>query len=275
MEETASKSINNDEISLSDLIKVLIRRKNTIYVVMALVVMLAIAAALLLPKKYQYSTSIEIGTMIVKDDIRLIDDPQTLLAKITESYIPATLAEYYENNPEDETGYMITARIPKKSEIIVLEAKGRETSEAVYKLLENQIVARIVDDHDRFIGVLRKEYEIKINKISNEVLSAQDQVTLYKNNLKRIDDNIRLLKTQIKQIQQLVSDGIANRRKAVREVKNQATAMTLLMIDNEIQQNQQRLDALEEKMSITLSNQRDNTEKKLADAKRNVNDKLN
>ena len=54
-----------DEISLLDLAMVVVTRKKLIVLIFTGIIVLGIAAALLIPKKYTYSTSIEIGSQII------------------------------------------------------------------------------------------------------------------------------------------------------------------------------------------------------------------
>ena len=266
-------SVVSNEISLVDLLRVLIKRKNTLLTVFFLFLLGGIVLAIILPKQYQYTTTIEIGTTVVKDDIRLIDDPETLLAKIQESYIPLALLHYRNAHPNDDIKYNVTARIPKKSQIIVLEAEGSQNTADVYKQVEKNIVDQIIEDHSRLILVIHKEYQLEIEKINNEVASLQDQSKLLEAKIESLGENEKLLNKQIDKVRELVNDGIKNREKASREVKNETRAMTLLMIDNEIQQNRQRLDELEERQSIELVNERDNVKKKLADTLREITEK--
>jgi LPS O-antigen subunit length determinant protein (WzzB/FepE family) len=273
-EVTASQTTAaSDEISLVDLLRVLLKRKNTLLFVFALFVLGGVVAALVLPKQYQYTTTIEIGTTVVKDDIRLIDDPNTLLAKIQESYIPLALLHYRETYPDDKKVYELKARIPKNSEIIVLEAKGSKETAEIYKRVQNDVVDQIITDHSRLILIIHKEYQLEGEKIQNEVASLEDKSKLLQAKSKRLGENEKLLTRQIDRVRQLVNDGIINREKASREVKDETHAMTLLMIDNEIQQNRQRLDELEERLTVELINERDVVENELADTLRKITEK--
>ena len=61
-------SVVSNEISLVDLLRVLIKRKNTLLTVFFLFSLGGIVLAIILPKQYQYTTTIEIGTTVVKDE---------------------------------------------------------------------------------------------------------------------------------------------------------------------------------------------------------------
>ena len=262
-----------NEISLIDLAAVLVRRKNTIYWVFSLIVLLGVIAASLLPKKYLYSTTIEIGQRVEKGKVKLIDEPETLLAKINKSYILLALQDYYKANPEDDKIYEITASIPKKSHVIILTSKGIEKEGSILKSLSEKIVTKVVLDHNRLINIIKMDHELQIKLVENNILSLMQQAEIYKADLLRLDKNIGLIKSQIKSTNAMVNDGIVNRKKASRNVKSESSAMTLLMIDNEIQQNRNKLDRLEEKLIVDITNKKDVLNKELSDTHRKISEK--
>ena len=259
-----------DEISLIDLVTVLVSRKKTLYLMFSIVVLLGIITAFLLPKKHSYTTTIEIGQRIEKGEVKLIDEAETLLAKIRESYIPLALQAYYKANSEDRKIYKIKTSIPKKSHIIVLTAKGTEDEESILKSLSEKVVGNVVLDHGRLINLIKKNHELQIKLIENNILSLEQQAEIYKADLQRVDKNIELIKRQIKSVHAMVNDGIVNRKKASRHIKSESNAMTLLMIDNEIQQNRNKLDRLEEKLIVGMNNKKDVLNKKLSDTFRQI-----
>lgn len=259
-----------DEISLIDLVTVLVRRKKTIYWVFFIILILGIITAFLSPKKYSYSTTIEIGQRIEKGEVKLIDETETLLAKINNSYIPLALQAYYKANPEDEKIYKVEASIPKKSHIIILTSKGMGKEDVILKSLSEEVIKKVVLDHSRLINIIKKNYELQIKLIENNILSAEQQSGIYKADLLRVDKNVELIKNQIKSVNTLVNDGIVNRKKASRKVRSESSAMTLLMIDNEIQQNRNKLDKLQERLIVGMTNKKDVLNKKLSDTYREI-----
>ncbi len=79
-----------DEISLVDLWLVLAKRKRLIAAVAGTIAVAGLLYALLMPRAYTYTTSIEIA----RDGDKLLESPQTVLAKLQESYIPLVLTEH-------------------------------------------------------------------------------------------------------------------------------------------------------------------------------------
>ena len=175
----------DDEISLFDLTMVLIRRKRMITVITTFIFSLGVIAALLIPKSYTFSTSIEIGSQIFNGTIKPFESPETLLAKVQHVFIPQALNEQRQTNPEDKTKYKITASVPKSSVIIVLEIKGTEDDADLLKHLLQSITQKATLDHSRIYDSVR-------NNITSRLKQATSELQI----LKQSNDNETELTTQ-------------------------------------------------------------------------------
>jgi len=260
----------NDEISLVDLAKVIVRRKKTIYLVFTLSVLIGLAAAFLLPKTYSYTTTIEIGQSIDNGRVRLIDEPQTLLVKINKTYIPLAQQAYFEQDTDAKDILNIKSDVPKKSQIIVITGKGTEDQQDMFESIGKDIVSKIKDDHGRLLKVLKKRYESQLLSIDNQIQSVEQQINIFKQNIKRLDQKAMLIRSQIKGINKELKQSLKNRNNANLNVRNEANAMTLLMIDTEMQNNRNRLFDLQQKLEVDMDNQKDILNKKISDSIRKV-----
>ncbi len=321
-----------DEINLLDIFLVLVKRKKVIAIVAGVCIVIGIVFSFTTSKVYTYSTSIEIGATgsPVSDDgfeenvnqqLKLIDNPNTVLAKIQESYILVVQREYFNSNPDIKV-FKIKARIPKGSELIVLESKGTEELKETHLYIHQQILNRLIQDHKKRIDVTRNQYQVQIEKnklilegildpstldvarkaLDNELIRAKlkleelrdpkvlavpkkglereisliklkqlerkDQIKLIKEQVKRLDEVERLLQKQSADLNDQINTVILRRQDALKEVSDEAKAMTMLLIDNEIQQNRDRLAGIEERLYVTLKNQRGQLDKSLADNRR-------
>lgn len=165
----------NDEISLIDLAMVLVNRKKLVYLVFTAFIVLGIAAALLITKKYTYSTSIEIGSQIVNDAISPFESTQTLLAKLQHSYIPQVLNEQSKLELDSKKRHQIKASSPKGSVILVLEIKGtKDQSELIIQLLQS-ITQKATEDHSRI-------YDSVKQNITSQLAVAKDELNALKKN---------------------------------------------------------------------------------------------
>ena len=243
-----------EEISLLDLLRILIENRRVMLAVFLAFAILGILLALLLPTKYRYTTTIEIGTVMEDSRTMLIDRPETLLAKIKEGYIPYVLGQLSRDGGDD---YKITARIPQGSEVIVLESKVSEDDGEVVVDLHKQVVDYVRRNHQRVFEIIKREMDVDLDKSRNKLSALQDHQKTLTADLKRLDHAANLLSEQIKELKALVDDAVQYRKLARAQTGDEARAMTLMMIDNEIQQNNERLAALEERLYIDIPREKD------------------
>ncbi|MFQ5488510.1 MAG: Wzz/FepE/Etk N-terminal domain-containing protein [Gammaproteobacteria bacterium] len=250
-----------DEISLVDLWLVLVKHKRVMAAIFFTIAILGLVYALLIPRVYTYATSIEIA----RSEDKLLDSPDTVLAKLQESYIPFVLKE---NESADGDRLKISAKIPKKSDLIVLESKAPEGADQRVQALHQEVVQLIAADHGSTISAARAELQAQLHSANNKLAELKDREKLIQNKEQRLDEKAGLLTTQIEAIRKVIKESRTNRQKAISEVSGEAKAMTLLLIDNEIQQYQEREAQLAEQLHIGLANERDSLFQELANLRR-------
>ena len=320
--QTEQQWYEEDTINLVDLWLELTNRRAIIFSSVALTLIAGLLVAFLLPQKYTYSTTIEIGSTQVPssagETLNLIDKPETVLAKITESYIPLAQQQFRSAHHNDKDFYKIDARIPKSSELIVLEAKGKEHDATTYLELLQTVTTNILNDHQRVMNIYRgrldnelalakieldeisdpstlatkqKQLETQLNNArikldelrdprvlavprqqlegnlareEKTLVDLQDDVKLIKSQYQRLDETDALLKQQISDLESQINTSLAQRKKAVSNLQSESAAMTMLLIDNEIQQNRTRLAKLDERLHISQQNLRQELEEKIS-----------
>jgi len=266
-----------DEISLVDLWLVLVKRKRIIAVVLAACTIIGLVIALLVPKQYNFNTSIEIGSRVIKENVQPIESPETLLAKIQESYIPLVQHNYLKQQADGDSMYSMTARVPKGSLLIVLESRGAEKYGEIYKALQQNVVDEVKNDHQRILGIIRKELEIVRNEAVNKLEELKDGHNLLLTREKRLDEVTVLLKHQIEGAKKDLLNADRSRQRAIQEATNAEKAMTLLMLDNDVHKQRERIANLEERLIIEVAGGQDEISKSLADnirAQQNQQDKI-
>lgn len=261
----------DDEISLIDLWLVLIRHKKLMAGVFILCVGVALAAALLREAKYTYSSSIEIGSIAEESEkgqsLRLIDNPATLQAKIQEGYIPLVLHGLGKEGETKKT-FAITARVPKGSSLVVIEAKASVDDGEIVNRLENSVIQLVRADHARMLDVVKSDIN---EELTNEQRNLEEQLDAQKVIKAKLEHNkalSKLLEKQVNDANAQIADIVANRKKVRTMTGNEARVMTLLMLDNELEQNRQWLATLEERLRILIPADNDHLNKELADGVR-------
>jgi len=280
-----------DEVSAIDLWRVLVRRRRMVAAVFALSLVAGVAQALLTKASYTYHTVVEIGR---DGGGKLLDSPDTVLAKLDKAYIPQTLRDYAERNQSPKR-FKIDVRVPKGSELVMLESRGPADLASVYLLLQGAVADKLIRDHQRTIDQIDRQYKaelararVKLDELQDQriftvqekalqgeiargkqrVESLKDQAKLIEAQQKRLDETKHLLAQQIAEAKAFLAVSGESRGKAVTEATDEAKAMTLLMIDSSIAESRSRVAGLEERLYIGLENERERLGKQLADDRR-------
>ena len=284
------------DIDLFQLLSILLKRKVLFFCFFSICVCVGLVYALWKPLVYTYSTPIEIGSTLVNQGAaiqsKIIESPESVLAKINESYIPFAVAQVLQSRGEV---FKIKARIPKNSRLVILSSVGTKDMSEVFQELHGFVEKKILQDHQRLIEVPRREYQlltdqekIKLNNLSDpriyqisqknllieldkakkELVTLDDQKNLFRAQIKRLGETQMLLRTQIEAVGKNLAQVYASQPKAIDGVNDQSQAMTLLMINNQIEQNENRLAELKERLSITLENEKEILQNKIADNRR-------
>ena len=313
-----------DEISLIDLFLVLVKQKKIIFVVTLLCVLGGIIFALIKPKLYTYSTTIEIGATVSEDgdgSVRLIDQPDNVVAKIKESYIPQVQHEYLKNHP-NASPPKIDVRIPKGSELVILESKAKFDDAKTQLELHESVLDRLINNHKKRLNFSRNQIQSKLDKeklkldelldpntlevrkksletdlnkaqiqleelkdprvfaISKKELESElnlaelqskemnGQVAIIQKQQKGLDSTENALKSQVSELNSHIK-AMSQRREEAIKGRDDSKTMTMLFLDNEIQQNRSQLNKIEEQLNVTLPQRKAEYDQTILDYKRN------
>ena len=316
-------------VDLVEILKILIRRRNILIVTMIVVTLGGLILTLTPAPRYSFSTAIEIGSTI--DDNATthttvpVESPETVLAKIRESYTQQAINRYREKFPEDTRAFQISARIPENSQIIILEAIDIESKSDAYRKIMGDIVDLVLSDHRKIVTLRRANIENSIEKarlnlaalmdpstlevkkssLELKILNAEmeqekledprtllipqqkletmlgeqrkkladlrDQEQLLKSRLLRADRTDKLLEKQIEELQEQIDASLRRRHAAVNKLDNESSAMTMLLIDNELQRNRNRLATLRERLYVRQEDLRQELKAKIHANRRQQN----
>ncbi len=162
---------HDDEISLVDLALVLVRRKVIIMGILVLFIAAGIIHALNTTKSYTFTSSIEIGSQMIDGDIKFIESPSALLAKIDYSYIPKTLDQHQKDHPEDEKVYELTASNPKSSSVITLQIAAPEAQAELATDFITHTTQQIIQEHEELFNTIKQDLELRLTQATNRLNS--------------------------------------------------------------------------------------------------------
>ncbi len=191
------ESQTEDEISLIDLYLVLEKHKKLMAMIIAAIFLLGLFYAISKPRVFNHSVSIQIGKMYTGDaqnnSLQPIEPVKMVLSKINEIYIPVVINEYTAENP-DKSVPEIKARIPKNSDIIIVEAKASE-KELLAQTLIQSVVNRVIENHRPHMNVMKSQFATELNNAQIKLMELESptdlQVKLKQLEVNLLENNIK------------------------------------------------------------------------------------
>lgn len=251
-----------------DLLAIAAQHWRVILAIAATATCVALLLAIMQPLRYTYVTLIEIGTRFLADRVVPLESPDTVLTKLTANYTPRAIHEFEERNAWNRACLNVDARVPKNSQLLMLNSVGTSEDEPACAALHEAIVQYLREDHSRTMAVVKKELEIKIDEASHSLERLQDEARMIEGQLKRIGAEQRLVALETSAARELVTTATAHREQMVREASNETRAMALLMLTNEVRQNRLRLTELERRSTVELPNEKEKLTVSLAEKRR-------
>jgi uncharacterized protein involved in exopolysaccharide biosynthesis len=173
------------------------RRKAMIASICILIFALGFTLALLAPRTYTYSTSIEIGSQIIDGTVEPFESPETLLAKLNYSFIPKTLNDLSMAGQENKQSYKITASVPRSSKIIVLQMKGTEDQAEILGSILQSISKRAIQDHQRIYDAVKLNYVSSKNQAESELANLDVNSNENAEKIQRLKNRIESYNSQL------------------------------------------------------------------------------
>lgn len=248
-----------DEINLVDLLRVLVRRR-WVFLAAFLAGLTASLPMVFQPPNHIYRASVEIGSVP--------EDVNTTAAKVNNGYISKVLAELFEKQPEYDRRLKLEAYFPPGSQLLVIEGKGPLKYQQIYLHAIGQVLELLFQDHQRALDTARAELETQLQAAKSKLQGLLDQKHLLQTKLQSMDDLDRILEVEIGEIRQRLQQS-QERYRHITSIKDPSTAMTMLLIDNQIQQDRDRLYKAQ-KRQISQKNKRQQLNQQIAANDRNI-----
>lgn len=285
---------SDDEIDLVQLFLILRKRKALIVTVTLICLLAGVGYALLKKTIYKYTTTIQVGTALVgggdsfkKAEIEAIP---TVKLKLENVYFPMAL----EQIRSKYEGHVPSASVKenKNSNILFVISKGLSENSQIIKDLHATAVSPLIANHRDVIAASKKQYEILVQRaqLSLKDLENPKLFTMAENEIKVKIESVQLdlagideekkilqaskvglketkvlLQQQIGKIEKNLIVSYAKRDKVISGIKDEAKAMTFLMLNSDIQHNENRLAVLRERLNVNLENESQKIEGQLAE----------
>lgn len=161
----------NDEISLVDIAKTLIKRRRLMALVFVLTVAAAAVAAFMLPQKYEYTT---IYTMAESSAGQTLESAAGLQTKVNSLYIPAVVREFLPRHQLEAVPFALNISNPRDSSLITITSQTTEDAEPLVQELHGAIAERLKAEQNANI---HRRTEL----LQQQIDAAKAQIDLVKN----------------------------------------------------------------------------------------------
>lgn len=255
---------NDDEISLIDLIQVILKRKLLLLGVFVVGILLTVTAAIFHQQQYLYAVSIKIGTLTATDgtdgrDVQM-EPVNTVKTKLNEEIIPTVLSDYKSENPA-KTLPSFNVRSPRNSDLLILEGKGILNDASTIIGLEKTILSKLKEEQ-------AKLYELNKADVVNTLVDMDRQLeeqkalqqSLHAAQI-RTTKLFELRTQQLKKTRQRLDRLVANRDKLGR---GDNSMLVRLLADVEIENAQHTVLELERAVNLDLPATKDGISSNLA-----------
>lgn len=283
----------DDGISLVDLWITIARRKKLVLGVVGAVLLIGLAAALVMPKKYDYSAAIEIGGKLQWRDgvstLETIESPDTVKSKLESAYLPDAIRKHLGEAGTTDFIPRIKVQAPKGSNTLIISSTVSEARGDVIKTIMQGAAQALIKDHDRItatdIALLQNQLSdaqraldalsdpdartAKIKAMEKQVEDSRTRLfllererTIIENDLSRLDNQEERTEKQLLELEALIKEQEQQRKKLLSSSKNTLDPTVQFLSDNLMQQLLIRQATLEERLNVRNAAERDTLHKR-------------
>lgn len=245
----------SDEISLYEIYLILKRKRTLILSATVLCAFVAGAYSFIKPTNYTYQACAQIGIMNRDNTGQpvFIESPQSAIAQLNNAYIPSKAKKSKFNTADFKTF------TPKDSSMVFIKTNAPKSIGGIVTNIQNASLQRLVENNSRLAAVSMASAETNLRKsqataqtLSSKIANAIDQEHAVSGELSLLKTKDAVLQNQGGRISQEISRMHPLADKASKAVHNNATALTMMIQNNQVAQERQQLFNLEMERSVTL-----------------------
>jgi LPS O-antigen subunit length determinant protein (WzzB/FepE family) len=284
----------DDEIDLVDLFLVLWRRKVMIVLFTLVCLLVGGLYAFTQTQTFRYVTALEIGTIFdgsgAQSGKTLVESLDVVKIKLDEVYIPGAVRQL-STEESDSPRLKAEAKAQKDSNIVLLSSVGAIENQASIAALHTETTSPLIENHNRMVAAAMQEYKLKAERAKLELRELNDpdiylfdekvlkgdiekakaqldeldnQKELLKAQKKRLQTTQEILKQQVEKTEKQLKAAYANIPDATNEATDEPKALTFLMLNSQIEQNERRLADLQERLQVETENEKQLFDNKLS-----------
>ncbi|QOR39089.1 lipopolysaccharide biosynthesis protein [Billgrantia diversa] len=167
---------DDDEISLVDLAKILIKRWKAVVITFTLIVLAALAYALLQERTYQYVSIYHVAERapVGEDDQGALETPNAVIAKIQNLYLGPVTRELLESSGRERLPFEITLSNPEDTLLVRITSEASETNQELVKQMHEQLLARVVESQNQLLARNRERLEQQLESAQETLTAAEE-----------------------------------------------------------------------------------------------------
>lgn len=219
---------------------------------------LALALALLIPKKYNYSTTIQIGTQVVGDKLQSIEPPDSAAKKIENGFLPQIVQQQAQEAGINPKGLSFNVSSPPKTNLVVISGNASVKLSHAFISVEKAAAQALINSELPLTKVMRAKLESELADAQSSVQELEDPK--YKQLLQSQIASLETFKKQAQQ-QQLESN---------RHVHSANDALSSLLLGKQVQQAEKDLATLQQTLQVNLPGQIASAKAKVSSVKAEI-----
>lgn len=170
--ETSSGQAAENELGMVELAAILVRRRWVFCVAFGLVFALGVVFAVTKGDAYRYTSIYRLAEI---NSERLLEAPATLMAKVTNVYLPAELTTYKNRLGLERVPFGIKASHPEKTALISLETTTAESNAEVLAEMHGAIMDRMVSGQNKLLDLKRAEIKGELKGVNSTIEQLKDE----------------------------------------------------------------------------------------------------
>ena len=269
----------DDEISLVDLIRVILAHKTVLWSVFIGFFFATLLYVLVVPKQYNYETVIELGSYMLPNEEGILSERKFIesldnsKSKLEKRFITQVLNEAAAATDDlsELTLPKFKVDAPTNGNLLILSTHWDEDGEVVLSL-EAKIANNLIRDHIVLANEIleqarqrKNNYKLELKGLTAEVSSLKQQDSVLTRRLARTEQEKLLYQKQIQRLDQDINNLVTQKTAYISDRTAPRDAMAILLLDNELKQIRDQRDLLEVELHIELENRKAELEKELAD----------
>lgn len=250
---------DSDEISLYEIYLILKRKRILILSVTVLCAFVAGAYGFIKPANYTYQACAQMG-VISRDNLgqpEFIDSPQSAIAQLNNAYIPSVVDSFVTKKKFNTIDF--NTFNPKDSSMVCIKTNAPKFLGDSVTNIQNASLQRLVENNSRLAAVSMASAEAKLKEsqataqtLSSKISNVIDQERAVSGELSLLKTKDAVLQNQNRRISQEISRMRPLVEKASNDVHDNATALTMMIQNNQVAQERQQLFNLEMERSVAL-----------------------